>query len=536
MALTEDDVSTLTTMVTDFRNLFSSFLISLRVGQTLPDDITLNTSSLAYLWDDTNQKWQWTSRNAYKFIKVEDVVMSSPALFKALADKVLLYEKTHGIKKNRIVSTDSCYIDNLTSLYYWEVSGAKAYLPAFTDTIYYSTVKVGDEYQSTKEFGFKISLPCGGSGFLEGDQIIVRIGERQTEPTYQIGDITYLPTIASQNLFCSGGVDGDDTYIFEIISETDTFANYLLNRDNPVPYVSAKLQFLINDGVVPFSVGDYFEFSVEGGRFIWRKDNGAWSSPVNISSELQVFDSGLRILFDFGASPSFVVNDTWQVKCIQSNKVANGLNLFSHLKLKGTGEITIDAGSSIPIDALVIAFHNLTSAFDFIASDSPSFSPAIYTKNITPTSIICDLPATQTARYFKLDISGDYEIGYAFLGLKLQLSLDADQVEPLNRYNIKRNSGKEPFSLHQFTQKGYIVNYSSFIYNTDYNLLEAMINYLKLNGDLPLYFVPNINYPAECIRGRVDSDNINFSSPIDMNAPQENRLFALSLPIVGSVE
>jgi hypothetical protein len=462
--------------------------------------------------------------------------MSSPALFKALADKVLLYEKTHGIKKNRIVSTDFCYTDKPDSLYYWEVDGAKAYLPAFTDVIYYSTVKVGDEYQGTKEFGFKISLPCGGSGFLEGDKIIVTIGQNRTNPTYQVGDITYLPTIASQDLYCSGGLDGDDTYIFEIQSETDVFADYLLNRNSPAPYTSAKLQFLITDGVVAFSVGDYFEFNIEGGRFIWRKDNGAWSSPVNISSELQAFDSGLRILFDFGASPSFVVNDTWQVKCIQSNKIANGLNLFSHLKIKGTGAIEIDAGSSIPIDALIIALHNLTSAFDFIASDSPSYSPAIYTKNITPTSIICDLPATQTARYFKLDISGDYEIGYAFLGLKMQLSIDADKITPLNRYRINRKEGKEPFGLHQFTQKGYTVSHTSFIYQADYTLLETMLNYLKLNGDLPLYFVPNVNYPAECIRARVDSDNIDLDAPIDVNAPQANRLFTLTLPLVGSLD
>jgi hypothetical protein len=522
MNLPEDDPATLQSMVDSYKNILDT--VQLVVGS--------NTSTWNGTSWSTGYAWfnQWTMNSGNVDFRY------STSNFQALVDSCLLYERTYGIKKNRVVSGNNCYVENLASTYYWEVSGNKAYLPAYTDIPYYSTIKTGNEYEATKEFAFLISLPCGGSGFLEGDKIIVTIGQRDTENTYQVGDVIYLPTIASQNLYCSGGVDGDDLYTFEITSETDVFADYLLNRDTPASYTSSKLNFLITEGVVPFSVGDYFDFDIEGGRFIWRKDSGAWSSPVNISKELQDLDAGLRILFEFGVAPSFEINDTWQIKSIQSNKISNGLNPLVHIKTKGTGTIVIDAGSSVAIDSLIIDYHNLTSAFDFIASDSPSFSPAIYTQNITPTAIICDLPSTVTARYFKLDISGSFDIGYLFLGLRMQLSLDADKIEPLRRYNMKRQEKKEPFSLHGFTQKGYSVQHKSFIYNDDFNLLETMLNYLKQNGDLPFYFIPNINYSAECIRARIESDNVEFESPMDMNAPQANRLFAVTLPVVGSVE
>ena len=64
----------------------------------------------------------------------------SSVLYGSLTDSVLNYERTYGVKKNSVVAFGTCYID-AGGEYYWEVRGAKAYLPAFTDIPYYSTIK-----------------------------------------------------------------------------------------------------------------------------------------------------------------------------------------------------------------------------------------------------------------------------------------------------------------------------------------------------------------------------------------------------------
>ena len=67
-------------------------------------------------------------------------VWYSTSAYTSLVDSVLNYERTYGVKKNSVVAFGTCYID-AGGEYYWEVRGAKAYLPAFTDVPYYSTIK-----------------------------------------------------------------------------------------------------------------------------------------------------------------------------------------------------------------------------------------------------------------------------------------------------------------------------------------------------------------------------------------------------------
>lgn len=468
----------------------------------------------------------WHTTHAYIF-----EVTYNTSLYMSLTDSVLLYERTYGLKKNSVAAFGTCYID-AGSNNYWEVRGAKAYLPAFTDTPYYSTVKSNEQYVNTKEFAFNISVPCGGA-LKVGDKITVEIGGAVYERTYQLGDITYLPTIARQNLYLHGGIDGDDLYSFSVKGDLNSFPNYSLDRTAPARYYHKNLSFQIEDGIVPFQVGDVFEFAIEGGHFVWRKGSGAWSSPLQILQEIQTFDNSLRIGFEFGVNPSFVQGDTWEVFCVQENRASNLVTPWT-ARRKGTGNITFNMGAPVAVDTLIIDMHDLAANVTFKASNASNFTPLIYSAALTPDDLICKLFATVTAQYFRIEISGEAEIGHVWLGQRTQLASDADRVRPLKRYSMLRHEGKaSPFSQLQSRQAGYTIGYESFIYNADYIKLKEMFEYLKENNDMPLYFIPNINYPADCLRGRIDIDNLEPGSDIDYNVPPANRIYNLTLSVIG---
>ena len=501
MALTEDDPATLESIVTDYKAVVLSLIMSMP-----------------------------------SFMSNKEVTYDTAA-YSVVVDKVLLYERTYGLKKNNIVPQGTCYVEQ-NAVYYWEVRGSKSYLPAYTDTSYYATVIQNKIYVNTKEFAFLISFPCGGT-VLEGDEIIVTIQGTAKSKTYQIGDIIYLPTIAEQNLYLTGGINGDDTYTFSINGEINSFANYLLDRDVPLKYSSSKLDLLITDGVVPFSVGDSFEFDIEGGHFIYRKDEGAWSSDIAINKELQTLAEGLRIGFEFGTSPSFEIDDTWNIICTQENKNSNMLQMNPMLKRKGTGDIIIDMGSvQASIDTLIIDLHTIPAGtIRFTASANSNFSSPIFNSIIAVSDLLCYLFTTPIvgARYFKiseLPASTNTEIGFLFIGTFTELSLSG-KVTPLRSYQMSRQGSKNPFSLLQSAKRGFNVLYDSFIMGNDYTKLDTMINYLKSNNDEPLYFIPNENYLTETLRCKVDTDKIEFDMPIDLNAPSDNRAYKLTLPLIG---
>jgi hypothetical protein len=576
MALPENDTADLTAMVTDYKELVNS--------------VNLINDGDPMTWDgsDWDAKWEDTGSNY-----ITDVTYDTDVL-QSLADDVLLYEKTYGLKKNSLIPGDVPYTD-VASAYYWEVKGDKPYLPAFTDYTFYSVIKQGDTYINTKEFAFHISVPCGGS-LLEGDEIIVSINGIQYARTYQIGDITYLPTVAAADLALAGGIDGDDTYVFGVSgSVAGAFANYLLDRDAPLPYYgtlaaawqgshaysltnyvkavtfnnrryectvagtsgssqptwpttigatvvdggvtwtcrAVELQLEIEDGIIPFAVGDAFEFDIEGGHFKWRKNGGTWSSAIALSTAYQEISEGVEVAFEFGVAPSFETGDNWEILCVQSNKVANML-LPCGVSSKGTGTLTIDLGAAMAVDALIIDGHDLTGTVTFQASNNSGFTPLINTETLTITDLICRLFSTAiTARYFRLQITGNWEIGHLFLGTKLRLGTDADKVVPFQNYNFERKEGKAPLSIYNFVEKGFNIDYNTWLENAEFALLLAMIDYLKTLNDMPLYFIPNENYTADCMKGTLKVDNIEPGGIMDYNVPAANRMFTLQLTVSG---
>jgi hypothetical protein len=225
---------------------------------------------------------------------------------------------------------------------------------------------------------------------------------------------------------------------------------------------------------------------------------------------------------------------------MQDNRSENATGPWSG-SWKGTGNYSMAFAAPVTIDTLVLDKHTISGPVTFQAATDANFTDIVYEETFTPAALHCLFPVDAEeirqsieAQYFRLIPTGENTIGYIFLGQMTTLTLDADEIKPISRWNMKRTDGtKERFSLLQFSQKGYTVNYSSFIVNADYVLLEEMIRYLKDNNDMPLYFASNVNYPGKCLRVTVDTDNIEITPLIDENAPEGKRLFSLSLPLIG---
>jgi hypothetical protein len=488
-----------------------------------------------YSWDDAANHWS-PEDAPYSTNIIYDVRWGLTA-YAALVDAVLEYERTYGVKKNSIIDPDVPYIEP-SGDYYWEVKGSKAYLPMDPNSIYYSVFKSGDKIINSQEFALKISTACGGS-LIEGDRITITIGGIKFEPTYQVGDVTYLPTVAAQGLHLLGGVDGDDSYVWEIDGAIP-FDDYVLDRNAPAAYTSPNLSFLLTDGIVRFQVGDSFEFSIESGHFKWRKDGGAWSALLPISQAAQDLDSGLDIGFSLGVNPSFMIGDSWEVLCSQENRASNmtDIGLEQH---KGTGNKVFSFDAEVDIDTLIIDNYLITGDFRFQASNNEDFSGELIHDELIAAAdrppLIRKLYLDEliTAKYFRLAITGESLIGFVFLGNTMQLSVDADEIKPVRQYMMDRKTGKLSFGLTNYVRVGYTLNYNTFLRSADFALLDALVEWSKGNNDEPFYFIPNVDYPdVACIKGTIDADNIEMNYVKDDNVPAADRLYTIVLPIVGT--
>lgn len=528
-------------------------------GQTVEDgDITWMcvkpTYSVAHeriIWDGTDEVWKTinfsdvdvsfvdkAAYDAYAADLAEIRTLYDMDAMTGLVNTVYAFESEHGLKKNDI--TDESGYQELDSTYYWEVQGDRGYLPAFTDLLYYSAIRQGGVVVGTKEFGLLIESPCSGS-FAVGDIITLTIGGVTIQKTYQLYDITYLPTIAGAPLHLSGGIDGDDLYRWSVKGTVNAFPDFTFDRKAPAPYNTTHLDFVYEDGIVPCTVGDQFVFSVEGGRFVWRKDGGAWSAvPLGISANWQSLTAGLDIIFDFGVAPSFVPGDLWECLCYQENKAANFLTPWSP-KYKGSGTISFAFPSAVTIDTVLLAGHNIASPLQVQASDHADFSVAKYVESVTVSAdpallLLTGSPADDpvTARYWRLvPPGGEHSIGYIFLGQMMRLSLDADSIRPLKLYEMSKQSGPRALSLYDGMRRGFNISHSSFLYNADFVALDEMIAYLKMNNNMPLFVVPNINTPGEAAKVQVDSDTVEPGGDLDLNAPVDNRIYTVELKLVG---
>ena len=262
---------------------------------------------------------------------------------------------------------DGCWSDNGGD-HWWVYQGdGIPYLPIQNGKYYVSsqTVTLPDGttgIRTTKEFGLGINFGCEDA-LVDGDTIRISIGEDANTFGYQQGDSFAVSVLHAVPLPLGGGQTGDDTLTWSVIgSAAGALPDYALVTTALAPYDdSGHLGFQITPGGIPFSLGDIFEFSIEGGHFQWQQDGGGWSSSTVIASTVSLID-GLSVNFTGGAAPSWVDSDQWSLTAEATNGV-DGIRQPTDARMQWTGstEIIIDPGATLPIDGIFLGDHTIPS-------------------------------------------------------------------------------------------------------------------------------------------------------------------------------
>lgn len=119
----------------------------------------------------------------------------------------------------------------------------------------------------------------------------------------------------------------------------------------------ADIGFAITPGGIPFALGDKFIAEIEGGRFRWRRDGGAWSANIDIATT--ALADGLNVAFNGGIAPSWSAGDRWTYRAEATyGAVQARTPLDGELEWTGSTVIALAGG---PINGIGFYRHRIPS-------------------------------------------------------------------------------------------------------------------------------------------------------------------------------
>lgn len=500
--------------------------------------------------------WQgWYSYSVHGiFHDIHNVYTTSayvPASVKDMAERYVAsmdaIRAAAGIAKKSDASTvagDGCWRDN-GDPYWWEVTGSVGgeYAPAFNNAPYIASRKIcPGGYFSTHEFAFQINVKCPDS-LKVGDRITLSIGDSGWPSTYQVGDTLYLPIIAAQDLYLSGGQDGDNVQTWHVDgSISGALPAYLNDLDTPTPYNESGLQFQINAGGIPFEAGDLFRFTIEGGHYHWRKDGGPWSAESPIMLSPDGLSEGLSATFTTGASPSFSLGDLYSFRALQPAALSNVItpDAGGWQWSGATVTLTANLGEVRTIDCAALSFHTLP--YGATVTLYGGADGAVWDwSEVLPwrSGVMAKLFSAHTATWLKFEITGanDGSIGWAWAGQALSTEYSAECL--LRRdYSVERGAGLNPSAVFMgATLSGEIEWQQGILTDTDMPGLMSMLDHLKINDDEPMILIPQATRPDEAYPVRVLLDSIDMPELGGYQPDVGNeRRYGLKLTVKGVVE
>lgn len=331
---------------------------------------------------------------------------------------------------------DGCWHDH-GDANWWVYQGQTPYLPVFNNVYYHSTIETQNDdgkpvYESTKEFGFGPRVGCPDL-LKYGDvlRVIINGVDGVSGRMYQVGDEFDATIVHATPVEFGGGQIGNDTLTWSVFgSVAGRLDDYALLTTAPAAYSDAGLGFLITPGGIPFALGDAFTFSVEGGRYHWRRNGGAWSATVDVTPTA-VIDAGLTATFVPGVAPSWAANDKWTFRAEAVNG-PDGLRQPTDARMTWTGSTTIDVDPGAPstIAGVFIGDHTIpaTATITLQGSDDGfATTPLDETVAWSATHIWHPVAASHAA--YRLLVDQDGSIQWLYLGVPFQPTLRTGIVE-----------------------------------------------------------------------------------------------------------
>lgn len=421
--------------------------------------------------------------------------------------------------------------------YYWRAGDG--YLPAYNNVVYHSVkLNAEGEVYSTKEFAFAIVCACP-QHLKVGDQVTVEFDSRGNQVnTYQLGDKFSIPIIGAKDLELSGGIDGDDTHTWQVEGDTPgAFPDYLSIAGAEAEYAQNGLQFLIERGGIPFELGDQWTFSVEGGKFRWRKDNGAWSADLDIGS--QDLSDGISAVFIDGPAPSFEPGDLFRFKVTQPNSA-------EHIKqptaerwtwVGSSGTLTIDCGGSVSVSEIFVADHDIPStATVLIEGSQDGFVTTDWSEAMAWNDAVLAkvLVASVTVTHLRLKVTNadDCYIGWVCAGVGLTTILFPALTLSRKYASITGGSMLAGSSIPMGAGWAGQLNWENSISQAELLELIILLDYLKENNNEPVILLPHILHEEEGKLCRIDTDDVEITDVFDFQPDaQAKRIQSVTIPL-----
>lgn len=458
-------------------------------------------------------------------LEAEEIISIPAERYVSRLDSVLITAGLSPLGKadaSILESGDGCWRDEGDD-FFWTVVGSDggSYAPYFTNHKYYSSRQAENngKFYSTKEFAFQLNVKCP-EDLRVGDTVTLVIGNSSVAGTYQVGDMLFLPLIAAQDLYLTGGRAASPVQTWYVTgSEEGAFAPYSFDPDTPAAYASGGVTFLLVMGGVLPGKGDKFVFAVVGGHYRWRKNGASWSSPIPIPDGAVVFDEGLSVEFVRGASPSFVADDLYSFRALQQWRASNLMRPNREVWYPGVStasmEALFDAGSPPepqPITILMIAYHTIPEGATIEVEGGDAYPTVDWTESLTWQQGVIVKAVELTGTFARLLVNGapGATVGWWFAGEADAVSLTADAT-PKPNYKVSRGEAGGLYQGGVFLGKAINADVEwseGALSEDDVVKLTAMIDHVKTHNDEPIVFLPNVTRPTDAFLAQIIEDEI----------------------------
>lgn len=426
---------------------------------------------------------------------------------------------------------------------YWEVVGSASgrFEPAITNEWYHSTVsevapgETKPLYRDAEKFAVLIRCKCPGN-LKANDSITFNIGGAGSPATYQAGDAWVVPVVAASPRYFSGGMTGNNTHTWTVSgSVAGRLSNYVVVHGAEAAYSAAGLAFTIYRGAgVPFALGDAFTFTAESPRWRWRADAGAWSAWADLPTDPAALADGLSAVFTPGAAPSWRSGDTFGFRALQPHSPDHIRQPDeTRFRLANTSvEVLIHPASAAPVQALVIALHDLPPDSTITLSGGSTPATADWSDVVAwQPGVIAHL-LDRTATYYTLSITGaaGSSLGWVYLGEATQLTRPTSRCDIGDTFTMTIGAGLNPASRLGGFGRGAELAWELLAHD-DLAALQAILRHAKQQGDEPIVLIPNWQHPDEAVLCRLPSE----LRPVDLFRlePRERgrRIYSATLPL-----
>jgi hypothetical protein len=401
-----------------------------------------------------------------------------------------------------------CWVDK--SLDFWWIS-EDGYMPAFSNSSYISTRRGSDGVPySTKEFGFYLSVTGAAK---VGDKITIKIEGAKNSPVYyQLGDAIEIPIICSSPINLSGGRDDDPSFEWVVHSSKQG----ILPTLTAPTYSNNGININLINGVIPFSIGDSFSFSISDLQSSIVIDN---KTPT--IGDIKTTEINGAIIDYIG---DLALGDYHKIIAMQENSYLNVANTKETFWQWNGIDATISSPCLSPIDTIIIV-HSLPANSRVYVELSKGDDGVIYSEEIPYKPRIMGLcenaPIDCDLVTIKIENAGGGKVQWIYAGYAVRTTNNAQSFSLQSEFAMYVGGGINPRKQYRGSGRGGKIEWENWLFSDDVELVNLMISDLKRRGEFCVV-IPNKNHD-DFFAGVLDDDSFEVSDYFNYQTSDKNK-------------